>query len=52
MEHLLEHTDEKEINQNLLSYLYLISTNSSYIPQKFYTAFEINRLEFERDVLM
>ena len=47
----MEHTDEKEINQNLLTYLHLISSNSSYIPQKFYTAFEVNRLEFENNVL-
>ena len=51
MEHLIDHTDEKNINPNLLSYLYLISTNSSYIPQKFYTLFEINRIEFKNDVL-
>ena len=51
MEHLIDHTDEKNINPNLLSYLYLISTNSSYIPQKFYTLFEINRIEFKNDVI-
>jgi len=51
MEHLIEHTDEKEINSNLLNYLYLVSTNSSYIPQKFYSLFELNRIEFKNDVI-
>jgi hypothetical protein len=51
MEKLIEYTHESKINKNLIKYLNLISSNSSYIPLKFFTKYEVSRLEFDDDCL-
>jgi len=51
MEKLTEYTHESKINKNLIKYLNLISSNSSYIPLKFFTKYEVSRLEFDDDCL-
>ena len=48
----MENTEESKMSKNLISYLNLISSNSSFIPPSFFTLYELNRIDFEDDVLM
>jgi|LauGreDrversion4_2_1035121.scaffolds.fasta_scaffold471961_1 hypothetical protein len=52
MDHLIEHTNHNEIDQNSIKFLHLITSEYSYIPKEFFFKYELARLEFKDSIVV
>jgi len=47
MDNLVDSTKEQKMNVNVIAYLRTIINDNNYVPYKFFSLFELGRLEFE-----
>jgi len=52
MDHLIEHTNHNEIEQNSIKFLHLITSEYSYIPKEFFFKYELARIEYKDSIVV